>query len=125
MDSSLKTVCLYLPSHVTETSAKKRSSYSARKEAGPNGAPTVVRYADGRLAFRKSAGNGLQSSTGLRSCMYPEIKTGAPCRPASRQCPQQRARLVRYIRVPTELGVRGDAPLESELKKGDCQGCDH
>jgi hypothetical protein len=77
-DNSLKTVCLYLPSHVTENSAKKRSRYSARIEAVRDGAPTVVRYADGRLVFRKSEGNGFQSSTGLRSCMYPEIKTGAP-----------------------------------------------
>ena len=76
-DSSLKTVCLYLPSHVTETSAKKRSSYSARTEAVRDGVPTVVRFADGRLAFRKPERNGFQSGIGLRSCMYPEIKTGA------------------------------------------------
>jgi hypothetical protein len=76
-DNSLKTVCLYLPSHVTENSAKKRSSYFVRKEAVRDGVPTVVRFADGRLAFRKSKGNGFQSSTGLRSCMYPEIKTDA------------------------------------------------
>jgi hypothetical protein len=42
-----------------------------------DGVPTVVRYAAGRLGFRKSKGNGFQSSTGLRSCMYQEIKTGA------------------------------------------------
>jgi hypothetical protein len=74
---SLETVCLYLPSPVTGNSAKKHSSYSARIEVGRNGAPTDVRVADGRLVFRKSEGNGFQSSIGLRSCMHPEIETGA------------------------------------------------
>ena len=76
-DGSLETVCLYLPSPVTGNLAKKRSRYSARIEAGRNGAPTDARVADGRLVFRKSEGNGFQSSIGLRSCMYPEIKMGA------------------------------------------------
>jgi hypothetical protein len=76
-DGSLEKVCLHLPSPVAGSSVKKRSRYSARIEAGRNGAPTDARVADGRLVFRKSEGNEFQSSIGLRSCMYPEIRTGA------------------------------------------------
>ena len=71
-DGRLEAVCLYLPSPVTGNSAKKHSRYSARIEAALNGTPTDVRVADGRLAFRKSEGNGSPSSIGLRSCIYPE-----------------------------------------------------
>src|ERR1035441_5430653 len=76
-DGSLETVCLHLPSPVTGSSAKKRSSYSARTEAVRNGAPTVVRYVDRWSGFWMTECNGFRSSIGPRSCMHPEIKTDA------------------------------------------------
>ena len=63
-DGSLEIVCLHLPSPVTGNSAKKRSRYSARIEAGRNGAPTPVRFADERLVSRKPVGEGFQSGIG-------------------------------------------------------------